>query len=306
MASERRRCVAPPSATRADRAKLRRLFDIGVRSEKSRFAAGDQVTFPSPTAANFSTVGRMTNLPFGFSPSGDDDPEGKPGQGPGPGRLRPQPAGLDALPARPDDVAGRRVRRRRPARSTTTWPGRSPPRRCRPSHPASSIDVAKVADAIALAEVWLDGATSMPAGVRTSTAWTPRQWIDATMPTWEKLCSPIAEQVSRAWVDGLPERGEGAGRPAAGDDGLDGRDGLRLAARPGPGPAVRRGADLHRRRPAARPGGHRRAAAAVDRRVRLGPEPAGGPGAAVPGDPGGRPPPAVRRHAVAAGPGRSR
>ena len=26
----------------------------------------------------------MTNLPFGFSPSGDDDPEGKPGQGPGP------------------------------------------------------------------------------------------------------------------------------------------------------------------------------------------------------------------------------
>ena len=107
------------------------------------------------------------------------------------------------------------------------------------THPASSIDVAKVADAVALAEVWLDGATSMPAGVRTSTAWTPRQWIDATMPTWEKLCSPIAEQVSRAWVDGLPGGGEGAGRSAAGDDGLDGRDGLRLAARPGPGPAGR-------------------------------------------------------------------
>ena len=33
---------------------------------------------------NFSTVGRMTNLPFGFSPSGDDDSEGKPGQGQGP------------------------------------------------------------------------------------------------------------------------------------------------------------------------------------------------------------------------------
>jgi putative hydrolase len=61
--------------------------------------------------------------------------------------------------------------------------------------------------------VWLDGATSMPAGVRTSTAWTPRQWIDATMPTWEKLCSPIAEQVSRAWIDGLPEEAKAQAGP---------------------------------------------------------------------------------------------
>src|SRR5690606_41769648 len=34
------------------------------------------------------------------------------------------------------------------------------------SHPASSIDVAKVVEAVKLAEVWLDGATSMPAGAR--------------------------------------------------------------------------------------------------------------------------------------------
>jgi len=53
----------------------------------------------------------------------------------------------------------------------------------------------------------------MPAGVRTSTAWTPRQWIDATMPTWEKLCSPIAEQVSRAWIDGLPEEAKAQAGP---------------------------------------------------------------------------------------------
>ena len=70
-----------------------------------------------------------------------------------------------------------------------------------------------MAEAVALAEVWLDGATSLPAGVRTSTAWTPRQWIDATMPTWEKLCSPIAEQVSRAWVDGLPGQAKAQAGP---------------------------------------------------------------------------------------------
>ena len=33
------------------------------------------------------------------------------------------------------------------------------------------------------------------------------------MPTWEKLCSPIAEQVSRAWVEGLPEQAKAQAGP---------------------------------------------------------------------------------------------
>jgi putative hydrolase len=33
------------------------------------------------------------------------------------------------------------------------------------------------------------------------------------MPTWEKLCSPIAEQVSRAWVDGLPAEAKAQAGP---------------------------------------------------------------------------------------------
>ena len=154
----------------------------------------------------------MTNLPFGFSPSGDDDSEGKPGQGQGPagfdlnqlGSMLSQlgemmsKAGASGASSGPVNYdLARQI-------ATSQVPA---------SHPASSIDVAKVADAVALAEVWLDGATSMPAGVRTSTAWTPRQWIDATMPTWEKLCSPIAEQVSRAWIDGLPEEAKAQAGP---------------------------------------------------------------------------------------------
>jgi putative hydrolase len=154
----------------------------------------------------------MTNLPFGFSPSGDDDSEGKPGQGQGPagfdlnqlgsmlsqlGQMMSQ-AGTSGASSGPVNYdLARQI-------ATSQVPA---------THPASSIDVAKVADAVALAEVWLDGATSMPAGVRTSTAWTPRQWIDATMPTWEKLCSPIAEQVSRAWIDGLPEEAKAQAGP---------------------------------------------------------------------------------------------
>jgi len=161
---------------------------------------------------NFSTVEHMTNLPFGFSPSGDDDPEGKPGQGPGPGGFDLNQLGsmLSQL-GQMMSQAGASGANSGPVNydlarqlATSQVPA---------SHPASSIDVAKVTEAIKLAEVWLDGATAMPAGVRTSTAWTPRQWIDATMPTWEKLCSPIAEQVSRAWVDGLPAEAKAQAGP---------------------------------------------------------------------------------------------
>ncbi|MGS0688289.1 zinc-dependent metalloprotease [Nakamurella sp. GG22] len=154
----------------------------------------------------------MTNLPFGFNPPGDDDPEGKPGQGPGPGgfdlnqlgsmlsQLGQMMSQAGASGASSGPVNYELARQL----ATSQLPA---------SHPASSIDVAKVADAIKLAEVWLDGATSMPAGARTSTAWTPRQWVDATMPMWEKLCSPIAEQVSRAWIDGLPDQAKAQAGP---------------------------------------------------------------------------------------------
>ena len=157
-------------------------------------------------------VGRMTNLPFGFSNSGDDDPEGKPGQGPGPGgfdlgqlgsmlsQLGQMMSQADASGASSGPVNYDLARRL----ATSQVPA---------SHPASSVDVNKVAEAIKLGEVWLDGVTALPAGARTSTAWTPRQWIDATMPMWEKLCSPIAEQVSRAWVDGLPEQAKAQAGP---------------------------------------------------------------------------------------------
>ncbi|GGM07882.1 hydrolase [Nakamurella endophytica] len=73
------------------------------------------------------------------------------------------------------------------------------------SHPASSVDLAHVRDAVALAEIWLDGATALPAGATTVTAWNARQWIEATMPAWQQLCTPIAERVSAAWIEGLPE-----------------------------------------------------------------------------------------------------
>ncbi len=154
----------------------------------------------------------MTNLPFGFSPPGDDDPEGKGGQGPVPGGFD-----LNQLGSMLSQLG--QMMSQAGASGTQTGPvnyelaKQLATSQLPASHPASSVDVAKVVEAVKLAEVWLDGATAMPAGARTITAWTPRQWIDATMPMWEKLCSPIAEQVSKAWIDGLPDQAKAQAGP---------------------------------------------------------------------------------------------
>ena len=61
-----------------------------------------------------------------------------------------------------------------------------------------------VEESVRLAELWLDDATTLPSGVRTVTAWSPAEWVDTTMPTWQRLCDPVARRVASAWVDGLP------------------------------------------------------------------------------------------------------
>jgi putative hydrolase len=64
---------------------------------------------------------------------------------------------------------------------------------------------AAIADAVHLAETWLDGATALPAGTTKAVGWTPSDWIDNTMDTWKRLCDPVAEQISTVWASALPE-----------------------------------------------------------------------------------------------------
>ncbi|MDL9936805.1 zinc-dependent metalloprotease [Gordonia sp. ABSL1-1] len=61
-----------------------------------------------------------------------------------------------------------------------------------------------VADAVRLADVWLDDATTLPSGVSQAVAWTPVQWLEQSLPTWKGLCNPVAEQLARTWQDNLP------------------------------------------------------------------------------------------------------
>ncbi|MGB3301806.1 MAG: zinc-dependent metalloprotease [Gordonia sp. (in: high G+C Gram-positive bacteria)] len=70
-----------------------------------------------------------------------------------------------------------------------------------------------VADAVRLAEVWLDDQTTMPAGITTTAAWTPGDWLENTMPTWQTLCDPIAEQMAKTMDAGLPEEAKALAGP---------------------------------------------------------------------------------------------
>ncbi len=61
------------------------------------------------------------------------------------------------------------------------------------------------ADAVRLADLWLDPCTTLASGVAQAEAWTRVQWIEQTLPTWGRLCDPVAASVATAMRAALPE-----------------------------------------------------------------------------------------------------
>ena len=70
-----------------------------------------------------------------------------------------------------------------------------------------------VTDALHLAEMWLDPVTILPAGATSAKSWTARDWVEHTLPTWQRLCDPVARRVSGAWVEALPAEAKQAAGP---------------------------------------------------------------------------------------------
>lgn len=68
-----------------------------------------------------------------------------------------------------------------------------------------------VADAIRLAELWLDPTTSFPAATTSASAWSRAEWIEATLPTWTELVEPVASKVVEAFSGELTGGLAGAG-----------------------------------------------------------------------------------------------
>jgi putative hydrolase len=149
----------------------------------------------------------MTDPPFGFGPQGRDDNPGGSGSGGsgagGPGGSGPGgplgplggmgPMGdpqqfAEALRQFADLMAyqGGPVNwdlAKNIARQTVSAKGDAS---------VLEVDRAKVAEALRLADLWLEDATEFPTGIRSVQAWSRAEWVEATLPVWSKLCDPIA------------------------------------------------------------------------------------------------------------------
>ncbi len=76
-----------------------------------------------------------------------------------------------------------------------------------------------MAEAIRLADLWLDDVTDLPSGVQTVEAWTRMEWLERTLPIWSALCDPVAARVVGAMSNAIPAeqlQALGAGNPLAG------------------------------------------------------------------------------------------
>jgi putative hydrolase len=63
-----------------------------------------------------------------------------------------------------------------------------------------------VAEAVRLADLWLDPATAFPSTGAESRAWSRSEWLTATMPAWQEIITPIAEQVQASMSGMMPSQ----------------------------------------------------------------------------------------------------
>lgn len=85
-----------------------------------------------------------------------------------------------------------------------------------PDPSPSQRDKDRVADAVRLADHWLDEATQFPSGVSTTAAWSRAEWLVETQPVWKVLVEPVAARSVTSLSSGLPEEMKAAAGPLVG------------------------------------------------------------------------------------------
>ena len=71
--------------------------------------------------------------------------------------------------------------------------------------PVTDAERAVVAEALRLADLWLEPAAALPSGLRTVAAWSRNEWLSMTLDVWRKLCDPVAARMVSAMSDLVPE-----------------------------------------------------------------------------------------------------
>jgi putative hydrolase len=67
-----------------------------------------------------------------------------------------------------------------------------------------------------VAEHWLDSATDFPAGAASITAWSRAEWVETSMPVWQRLVEPVAASVVKAMGSALPTEAQSMAGPMIG------------------------------------------------------------------------------------------
>ena len=65
-----------------------------------------------------------------------------------------------------------------------------------------------LSEAASIAEVWLDEATAFPRVSATVSAWSRAEWIEQTMPVWQRLVEPVAAHIADAMEGALSLGGD--------------------------------------------------------------------------------------------------
>ena len=167
----------------------------------------------------------MSDVPFGFgSPErgGDGDGAGQPGGPLGFGGFDP----FGAAGALPDDLAGK-IPLFAELQKLMSWSGGPVNWDLARQIALSQLgaggsgmvpitDRTQIADALRLADLWLDEATELPSGASAVEAWSRVEWVERTLPVWQALCDPVAARVAAAMTTALPEPMRAQAGPLAG------------------------------------------------------------------------------------------
>jgi putative hydrolase len=161
----------------------------------------------------------MTDPPFGFGLPGDrdrdrDDSPGSPGGGSGPGGVGGSGGAMGPLGPLGDPQQFADALRQ--FADLMSWQGgpvnwdlaKNVARQTVAAKGDPSIlqsERGKVVEAIRLADLWLEDATTFPTGIRAVQAWSRSEWVEATLPVWSKLCDPIAARAVDAMGGMLAE-----------------------------------------------------------------------------------------------------
>ena len=57
-------------------------------------------------------------------------------------------------------------------------------------------EVRATRDAVDLAQLWIDAATTLPSSGADCAAWSRAEWIEATLPAWQQIMAPLGDQAS--------------------------------------------------------------------------------------------------------------